>query len=77
MNVCECGHAIQGTELSIFSPYKPEFSEEQWEKLIRGLHTIGRIAYDFNMRIVYHYHAGTGIFYEHEVDYLMENTSPN
>jgi inosose dehydratase len=76
INVCECGHAIQGTERPIFSPYKPEFSEEQWDKLIQGLHTIGRIAHDFNMHLVYHYHAGTGVFYEREIDYLMENTSP-
>ncbi|CEG57075.1 myo-inosose-2 dehydratase [Legionella fallonii] len=76
INICECGHAIQGTELPILSPHKPEFSEEQWQKLIQGLHIIGRIAYDFNMRLVYHYHAGTGVFYEHEIDFLMENTSP-
>ncbi|KTD43166.1 myo-inosose-2 dehydratase [Legionella parisiensis] len=76
INVCECGHAIQGTELPIISTHKPEFNEEQWGKLIQGLHTIGRIAYDFDMQLVYHYHAGTGVFYEHEIDYLMENTSP-
>lgn len=76
INVCECGYAIQGTELPVLSPQKPKFSEEQWEKLIQGLHTIGRIAYDFKIHLVYHYHAGTGIFYEYEIDYLMENTSP-
>ncbi len=76
INVCECGHAIQGTELPVLSPHKPEFSAEQWAKLIQGLHAIGRIAHDFNMHLVYHYHAGTGVFYEDEIDYLMENTSP-
>ncbi|KTD55592.1 myo-inositol catabolism protein iolE [Legionella santicrucis] len=76
INVCECGHAIQGTELPILGPDKPKFNEMQWERLIQGLHAIGRIAYDFNMRLVYHYHAGTGVFYEHEIDFLMENTSP-
>ncbi|MGM9452835.1 myo-inosose-2 dehydratase [Legionella bozemanae] len=76
INVCECGHAIQGTDLPILSPHKPEFNEGQWGKLLQGLHTIGRIAYDFDMQLVYHYHAGTGVFYEHEIDYLMENTSP-
>ncbi|MCL9685710.1 myo-inosose-2 dehydratase [Legionella maioricensis] len=77
INICECGHAIQGTDLPILNPqYKPEFNEEQWGRLIQGLHTIGRIAYDFNMHLAYHYHAGTGIFYEREIDYLMESTSP-
>ena len=76
INVCECGHAIQGTQCAIMSPYKPEFSQGQWESLINGLHAIGRIAYDFNMKIVYHYHAGTGVYNEYEIDYLMQNTSP-
>ena len=76
INVCECGHAIQGKELPIISPYKPEFSKEQWQSLIQGLHALGRIAYDFDMRLVYHYHAGTGVYSEREIDYLMEQTSP-
>lgn len=76
INVCECGHAIQGTDLPILGLDKPVFTAEQWKKLIQGLHTLGRIAYDFNMQIVYHYHAGTGIFSENEIDFLMNNTSP-
>jgi len=76
INICECGHAIQGTDNPILSPYKPEFSQEQWAMLIKGIHTLGRIASDYDMRIVYHYHAGTGVFYEHEIDYLMAHTSP-
>lgn len=77
INICECGHAIQGSATPIFSPLKPEFSAAQWQQLIQGLHSIGRIASDYKMRIVYHYHAGTGVFNENEVDYLMEHTSPN
>lgn len=76
INICECGHAIQGLDKPILSPYKPEFSQDQWRLLFKGLHAIGRIAYDFNMHIVYHYHAGTGVFYEHEIDHLMVHTSP-
>jgi inosose dehydratase len=76
INVCECGHAIQGTEAAIFGPAKPQFNALQWQLLIQGLHTLGRIAYDFNCRIVYHYHAGTGVFTEGEIYYLMQHTSP-
>ncbi|ARB93931.1 myo-inosose-2 dehydratase [Legionella longbeachae] len=76
INVCECGHAIQGTKSPILGSEKPRFNEKQWASLIQGLHAIGRIAYDFNMHLVYHYHAGTGVFYEQEIDFLMENTSP-
>lgn len=77
INICECGHAIQGTKLPVISPHKPEFNQEQWDLLIKGLHTLGRIAYDFNMQLVYHYHAGTGVYSENEIDYLMEHTSPD
>lgn len=76
INVCECGHAIQGTHQAIMGPSKPEFTEAQWELLIQGLHAIGRIAYDFKMTLVYHFHAGTGVYNKNEIDYLMEHTSP-
>ena len=76
INICECGHAIQGSTIPIFSPSKPEFSAQQWQQLIQGLHALGRIAHDYGMRIVYHYHAGTGVFTENEIDQLMEQTSP-
>ena len=76
INICECGHAIQGKTIPVLSHFKPEFTQGQWGKLIQGLHAIGRIAYDFNISLVYHYHAGTGVFTECEIDYLMENTSP-
>lgn len=76
INVCECGGAIQNTSQSIFGSKKPIFNPEQWQRLIDGLHTIGRIAQDFNIQVVYHYHAGTGVFTESEIDYLMQHTSP-
>lgn len=76
INVCECGHAIQGSETAILSPFKPEFSEQQWAALVKGLHALGRIAHDYGMQVVYHYHAGTGVFTGNEIDALMERTSP-
>lgn len=77
INLCECGHAIQGTTCPVLSSHKPEFNETQWNMLFKGLHVLGRIAYDFNLQLVYHYHAGTGVFLEDEIDYLMNNTSPD
>lgn|SRR3990167_2774974 len=76
INVCECGHSIQQTSHPVLGSHKPVFNEAEWHALIQGLHQIGRIAYDFNMHIVYHYHAGTGVFTEAEIDYLMQHTSP-
>jgi inosose dehydratase len=76
INVCECGHSIQNTSLPILGQAKPQFNQQQWDDLIHGLHAIGRIAYDHHMQLVYHYHAGTGVFTEDEIDYLMRHTSP-
>lgn len=76
INVCECGHAIQGTSQPILGASKPLFNDHQWRELIQGLHIIGRIAQDFDMQIVYHYHAGTGVFNLDEINFLMDHTSP-
>jgi len=76
INICECGHSIQQSTLGVFSNYKPVFSTQQWDDLIQGLHHIGRIAHEFNMRLVYHYHAGTGVFTYAEIAFLMQHTSP-
>lgn len=76
VNVCECGHAIQQTQHAVLGNNRPQFSERQWQQLIKGLHALGRIAHDFDMQAVYHYHAGTGVFTEDEIDFLMQNTSP-
>lgn len=76
INLCECGHAIQGTDMPVIGSYKPVFTEEQWQQLIQGLHALGRMANEFNLKVSYHYHAGTGVFTEEEIDYLMAHTSP-
>lgn len=71
--VCECGHSIQTKSLPLFSN-KPIFKADQWQKLIVGLHDIGRIANENEMRIVYHYHMGTGIQQTDEISRLMRET---
>ncbi len=76
INICECGHAIQGTESAILGPKKPLFTDQQWQRLVTGLHSIGRIAHDYNIQLVYHYHAGTGVFTAKELAVLMQHTSP-
>ena len=76
INICECGHAIQGKSVPAFGLDKPVFTDSQWQQLIQGLHSLGRIAHEFNIRLVYHYHVGTGVFSLSEIDCLMQHTSP-
>lgn len=77
INVCECHHSIQQTNQPIFSDNKPRFSHDEWQRLIDGLHDIGRIAYDFDIKLSYHFHLGTGVQNIDEIDYLMQHTSPD
>jgi inosose dehydratase len=73
--VCECGHCIQGKALPVLDE-KPVFSNNQWDQLEKGLATLGRMAADHDMSIVYHYHMGTGVQTASEVDRLMAATDP-
>jgi inosose dehydratase len=77
INICECGSSIQQSEAAIFGNTKPKFTKKQWNLLINGLHELGRISADHNMKISYHFHLGTGVQTKEEIDYLMAHTSPN
>jgi inosose dehydratase len=77
INVCECAGSIQQTNKAIFGEAKPIFSDIQWLRLFDGLHTIGRIANEMGMQLSYHFHLGTGVQTEAEIQMLMDNTSPN
>jgi len=57
--------------------HRPVFSSSDWKKLVEGLHTLGKIAAEKNMRIVYHHHMGTGVQTFDETVKLMEMTDPN
>lgn len=72
--VSEQGGSIQGKEIALTLENKPVFDTPQWEQLFNGLHEIGQIAKDHNMKMAYHHHMGTGVQTINELDYLMENT---
>ncbi|MEG1255615.1 myo-inosose-2 dehydratase [Clostridium sp.] len=74
--VSEQGHSVQGQSVPVFDN-KPYFTEEEWEKLARGLEELGRLASEKDMKIVYHHHMGTGVQTTSEVDKLMSMTDEN
>lgn len=76
INICECAHSIQQSQAPIFSSKKPRFNDDEWQVLIDGLHDLGRIAYDFDIKLAYHFHLGTGVQTIDEIDFLMQHTSP-
>lgn len=73
--VSECGHSIQGKKIPILD-HQPQFTSQQWQSLITGLHQIGKLAHENDMAIVYHHHMGTGIQSEENIDKLMLETDP-
>ncbi len=73
--ICECGYCIQGKDLPVLEE-KPVFNSQQWELLFNGLETMGRLAAENEMRIVYHHHMGTGVQTMEEIDRLMAGTDP-
>lgn len=77
INVCEVQGSIQQRALPLFADHKPIFSDGQWQALFDGLHSIGRIAQALGMQLAYHFHLGTGVQDQDEVDYLMAHTSPD
>jgi inosose dehydratase len=75
--VAEQGHSIQGMIDTPVLSKKPYFTEEEWNKLARGLEELGKLAAEKGMKIVYHHHMGTGVQTLEEIDKLMEMTDPN
>jgi inosose dehydratase len=74
--VSEQGSSIQGQMETPLFDQKPVFTEEKWRLLIEGLHLLGDLAAEKNMKIVYHHHMGTGIQTIEEIDRLMGETNP-
>lgn len=77
INVAEQGHSVQGMlDVPVLSG-KPEFTDEEWERLTKGLNMLGKLAVDKGMKMCYHHHMGTGVQTLAEIDRLMENTNPD
>ncbi|MFD4819679.1 myo-inosose-2 dehydratase [Peribacillus butanolivorans] len=74
--VSEQTYSIQAGEINVFKG-KPYFTDEEWGILCVGLNKLGKIASQYNLKLVYHHHMGTGVQTLSEIDRLMENTEKN
>ncbi len=72
----ECGNAIHGKAIPILGE-KVAFSEEEWQKVTKGLNELGEIARDRGFKLAYHHHMGTGVQSIAETDRLLESTNPD
>ncbi len=69
----EQGHSIQGLDKSIFDE-KPIFTDEEWERLAKGMDKLAQLAAEKGMKVSLHHHMGTGIQTPEEVHRFMEMT---
>ncbi|MFL6518502.1 MAG: myo-inosose-2 dehydratase [Bacillus sp. (in: firmicutes)] len=74
--VSEQTYSIQGTAKNVFKE-KPYFTDQEWDQLCQGLNELGRIAEEYDLKLVFHHHMGTGVQTLAEIDRLMENTDSN
>ena len=75
--VCETGHSIYtDSKHAVTGPLKPTLTQQQWRKLVDGLHHIGEMAREQGLFIAYHHHMGTVIQTFEEITQLMECTLP-
>ncbi|ALC83568.1 MULTISPECIES: myo-inosose-2 dehydratase [Bacillus] len=72
--VSEQTYSIQGTQKNVFTE-KPHFTDGEWEIVCEGLDKLGKIAAQYNLKLVYHHHLGTGIQTAEEIDSLMKHTN--
>lgn len=77
IGISEQGNSIQGrTDRPILAD-KPVYSEKQWDLVVRGFNSMGRIARDLGLVLTVHHHMGTGIQTSSEIDRLMASTDPD
>lgn len=74
--VSEQGNSIQGQMETALFDHKPVFTEGEWKLLVEGLHLLGDLAAEKEMKVVFHHHMGTGIQTTEEIDRLMAETDP-
>ncbi len=73
--VAELGGAVHQQPVAPL-PNRPIFTDDQWDKLTKGLNEIGKEAYEAGMELCYHPHVGTGVETLADIDRLMAGTDP-
>lgn len=76
IGAAEVGNSIQGLNEPIFDA-KPVYTEEQWDKVIRGYNKMADLAEEKGMKLTCHHHMGTGIQTVQEIDRFMESVQKN
>lgn len=74
--VSEQGHSIQGQMHTPIFESKYSMDDDDWKRLSAGLNSLGALAEEKGLRLVYHHHMGTVVQTAAEIDRLMDSTDP-
>ncbi len=77
IGVCEVGLSVQGDLSASIYETTPSLSDEDFEKIARGVEILGKLAQEKGMTVAYHHHMGTGIQTLEQFSKLMDMTDPN
>lgn len=76
IGAAEVGNSIQGLNEPIFDA-KPVYTEEQWQKVVRGYNLMADLAEEEALKLACHHHMGTGVQTLEEIDRFMESVQKN
>lgn len=76
IGAAEVGNSIHGLNEPIFDA-KPVYTEEQWEKVVRGYNKMADLASEKGMKVACHHHMGMGVQTMKEIDRFMESVQKN
>jgi inosose dehydratase len=73
--LCETTGSVQGARSTPVSK-RPTLSAAQWVRLVEGLDALGTHCLARGARLAYHYHMGTMVQTDDEIDTLMSKAGP-
>lgn len=77
IGVSEQSYSIQGKQNVAVFGEKYVMNEEEWEKLCKGLDSLGKIAKEeYGISMTYHHHMGTVVQNPDEVERMLAETNP-
>jgi len=76
IGVCEVGLSVQGDLSAPLYENTPTLTDEQFQKIARGVEILGELAQEKGMTVAYHHHMGTGIQTLEQYSRLMDMTDP-
>lgn len=77
IGVAELGNSVHPCKDADLADQKPVFTDNQWDRLVKGLNRLGNMAAAEGMRLCYHPHMGTGVQTQDELNMLMERANDN